>query len=104
MKEALEQDVDLIEYGTKIETDLMSASKGSVADYISESAHLANLHTYVRMNLQLFYSCSTMDACDALLAEIQELLHVYQKDLSGVANEIRSLQVCLNYSKWGDYS
>ena len=50
MKEALEQDVDLIEYGTKIETDLMSASKGSVADYISESVHLANMHTYDRMN------------------------------------------------------
>lgn len=44
-----------------------------------------------------------MDACDALLAEIQELLHVYQKDLSGVANEIRSLQVCSNFSSWDDY-
>lgn len=31
--------------------------------------------------------------CDALLAEMQDLLHTYQKDLSGVANEIRSLQV-----------
>ena len=28
----------------KIEDDLMAASKGSVADYIAESANLANLH------------------------------------------------------------
>lgn len=33
--------------------------------------------------------------CDDLLAQIQDLLHVYQKDLSGVANEIRTLQVIL---------
>lgn len=44
-------------------------------------------------SLVLSNSSSTMDACDALLAEIQDLLHVYQKDLSGVANEIRTLQV-----------
>lgn len=31
--------------------------------------------------------------CDTLLAQMQELLHIYQHDLSGVANEIRSLQV-----------
>ena len=33
-----------MEYGKKIEDDLMMASKGSVADYIAESANLANLH------------------------------------------------------------
>lgn len=33
--------------------------------------------------------------CDDLLAQIQDLLHMYQKDLSGVANEIRTLQVLL---------
>ena len=33
--------------------------------------------------------------CDDLLAQTQDLLHVYQKDLSGVANEIRILQVSL---------
>lgn len=36
--------MDLVEYGRKIEDDLMAASKGSVADYIAESANLANLH------------------------------------------------------------
>lgn len=45
-------------------------------------------------------SPSTMDACDALLAEIQDLLHVYQKDLSGVANEIRTLQVRREMVDW----
>lgn len=44
MKEALEKDVDLVEYGQKIESDLMAAAKGSVADYIAESTHLATLH------------------------------------------------------------
>ena len=34
-----------------------------------------------------------IDLCDSILLQIQDLLHVYQKDLSGVANEIRSLQV-----------
>ena len=34
-----------------------------------------------------------MNSCDGLLAQMQELLHLYQKDLSGVANEIRTLQV-----------
>lgn len=38
-----------------------------------------------------------MNTCDALLVQMQELLHLYQKDLSGVANEIRTLQVDL----WG---
>ncbi|KAK8797951.1 vacuolar protein sorting-associated protein [Blastocystis sp. subtype 4] len=79
VKEALEKDVDLVEYGRKIEDDLMAASKGSVADYIAESANLANLH-------------KDIDLCDSILLQIQDLLHVYQKDLSGVANEIRSLQ------------
>lgn len=37
--------------------------------------------------------CREIDTCDALLAQMQELLHTYQHDLSGVANEIRSLQV-----------
>ena len=44
MKEALEKDVDLVEYGQKIENDLMTAATGSVADYIAESTHLATLH------------------------------------------------------------
>lgn len=44
MKEALEKDVDLVEYGQIIENDLMTAAKGSVADYIAESTHLATLH------------------------------------------------------------
>ncbi|KAK8826557.1 hypothetical protein WA538_006018 [Blastocystis sp. DL] len=79
VKEALEKDVDLVEYGQKIENDLMTAAKGSVADYIAESTHLATLH-------------KSIDMCDDLLAQIQDLLHVYQKDLSGVANEIRILQ------------
>ena len=34
-----------------------------------------------------------IDLCASLLAQMQELLHTYQHDLSGVANEIRSLQV-----------
>ena len=34
-----------------------------------------------------------IDLCDSILSQIQDLLHLYQKDLSGVANEIRSLQV-----------
>ena len=34
-----------------------------------------------------------IDLCDSLLDQMQELLHTYQHDLSGVANEIRSLQV-----------
>ena len=37
--------------------------------------------------------CREIDMCDSLLAQMQELLHTYQHDLSGVANEIRSLQV-----------
>ena len=47
------------------------------------------------ISIQLSYSviCREIDTCDALLAQMQELLHTYQHDLSGVANEIRSLQV-----------
>ena len=78
-KEALENGVDLVEYEQRIETDLTAASKASVDDYIANSKHLAKLHKEI-------------DLCDNLLEQIQEMLHTYQGDLSGVANEIRNLQ------------
>ncbi|OAO15946.1 vacuolar protein sorting-associated protein [Blastocystis sp. ATCC 50177/Nand II] len=79
VKEALEKGVDLVEYEKKVEEDLASASASSIDDYLAASKHFAELH-------------KDMNSCDGLLAQMQELLHLYQKDLSGVANEIRTLQ------------
>lgn len=90
MKEALDQGVDLVEYEQKIENDLSEASKGSVNDYISESTHLAQLHKSIK---HLYFIYREIDTCDLLLSQMQDLLHMYQHNLSGVANEIRSLQV-----------
>ena len=59
-------------------------------DYISESTHLAQLH---KSYLHEIFMNREITTCDTLLAQMQELLHMYQHNLSGVANEIRSLQV-----------
>lgn len=84
--------MDLVEYEQRIETDLTVASKASVDDYIANSKHLAKLHKLV---FRWIFSSREIDLCDNLLEQIQEMLHTYQGDLSGVANEIRNLQVVL---------
>ena len=85
MKEALEKDVDLVEYGQKIENDLRCGL------YRREHAPCNS----PQVISAVFVHGRSIDMCDDLLAQIQDLLHVYQKDLSGVANEIRILQVSL---------
>lgn len=84
--------MDLVEYEQKIMSDLTAASKASVADYIAESVHFAKLHKWI---LLWILSGREINDCDALLEQIQTLLHTYQGSLTGVANEIRNLQVKL---------
>ena len=82
--------MDLVEYEQKIVSDLTAASKASVADYIAESVHLAKLHKWILMRI---LRAREINDCDSLLDQIQTLLHTYQSSLTGVANEIRNLQV-----------
>lgn len=84
--------MDLVEYEQKIVSDLTAASKASVADYIAESVHFAQLHKWI---LLWILRGREINDCDALLEQIQTLLHTYQSSLTGVANEIRNLQVVL---------
>ena len=53
----------------------------------------STLPNYISLLCELEITSRDMNSCDGLLAQMQELLHLYQKDLSGVANEIRTLQV-----------
>ena len=57
---------------------------------MTTSRRASNTLSYTSISSALHFTNRDMNACD-------ELLHLYQKDLSGVANEIRTLQVDL----WG---
>ena len=67
------------------------------APLMTTSRRASNTLSYTSISSALHFTNRDMNACDALLVQMQELLHLYQKDLSGVANEIRTLQVDL----WG---
>ena len=64
---------------------------------MTTSRRASNTLSYTSISSALHFTNRDMNTCDALLVQMQELLHLYQKDLSGVANEIRTLQVDL----WG---
>ncbi|KAK8807385.1 hypothetical protein WA158_004144 [Blastocystis sp. Blastoise] len=79
VRDALEKEVDLKAYGLRIDEELNDVSYQSVEDYLQESVHLAHLHSEIKVS-------------DNILAQMQELLHKFQKDLSEVSSEIRVLQ------------
>ena len=62
---------------------------------MTTSRRASNTLSYTSISFIMHFTNRDMNTCDALLVQMQELLHLYQKDLSGVANEIRTLQVDL---------
>ena len=65
------------------------------APLMTTSRRASNTLSYTSISFIMHFTTRDMNACVALLVQMQELLHLYQKDLSGVANEIRTLQVDL---------
>lgn len=79
IKEALSKGVDLRQYAQQIDAELRGAEAASVAQYVAKSADIVELHDQVQ-------------ACDNLLAKMQEMLLGFQADLGGISDEIRHLQ------------
>jgi len=79
VREALEGGLDLRDYSKQIEDELAAAEKASIADYISQSGNIAQLHNQV-------------SSCDSILARMENLLLSFQSDLGSISTEILSLQ------------
>lgn len=79
IKEALSKGVDLRQYAQQIDQELRAAEAASVAQYVAKSEDIVELHDQVQ-------------ACDNLLARMQEMLLGFQADLGGISDEIRHLQ------------
>jgi hypothetical protein len=76
---ALSKGVDLRQYSGQIERDLKKIENESVREYVGESGHVVELHEQIQ-------------ACDVVLARMQEMLLGFQADLGGISDEIRHLQ------------
>jgi len=79
IKEALSQGVDLRQYAQQMDRELRAAEAASVAQYVAKAEDIVELHDQVQ-------------ACDNLLARMQEMLLGFQADLGGISDEIRHLQ------------
>ena len=84
----------------QIEDELAAAEKASIADYISQSGNIAQLHNQVTIaknhprnsckleELAVFQ----VSSCDSILARMENLLLSFQSDLGSISTEILSLQ------------
>ena len=116
VREALEGGLDLRDYSKlvkllywhhsklslsrQIEDELAAAEKASIADYISQSGNIAQLHNQVTIaKNHLRNSCKLeelavfqVSSCDSILARMENLLLSFQSDLGSISTEILSLQ------------
>ncbi|CAM9642682.1 unnamed protein product [Phaeothamnion confervicola] len=79
VKQALLQGVDLRGYSADIEQELREVEMESVREYVHQSGKVLELH-------------NQLQACDAILARMQEMLLGFQADLGGISDEIKHLQ------------
>ncbi|KAF0695048.1 Aste57867_14106 [Aphanomyces stellatus] len=79
IKEALAKGVDLRQYAQQIDRELRDVEMESITQYVAKSADIVDLYNQVQ-------------ACDDILARMQEMLLGFQADLGGVSDEIRNLQ------------
>jgi hypothetical protein len=77
--DALAKGVDLREYSRQIDDELKQVEMESVREYVGESDNVVYLHNQIQ-------------ACDVVLARMQEMLLGFQADLGGISEEIRYLQ------------
>ncbi|CAK4089947.1 unnamed protein product [Aphanomyces euteiches] len=79
IKEALAKGVDLRQYAQQIDRELRDVEMESITQYVAKSADIVDLYNQVQ-------------ACDDILARMQEMLLGFQADLGGISDEIRNLQ------------
>ncbi|XP_048472593.1 vacuolar protein sorting-associated protein 52 homolog isoform X3 [Rhincodon typus] len=79
VKEALKTGVDLRHYSKQVETELQHIEHASIKDYIKESRNIASLHNQIT-------------ACDTILERMEQMLSMFQCDLSSISSEIQTLQ------------
>mmetsp|Transcript_8188 Transcript_8188/g.15453 ORF Transcript_8188/g.15453 Transcript_8188/m.15453 type:complete len:728 (+) Transcript_8188:155-2338(+) len=79
VQQALQRGVDLRKYGQELAAQLKEAETETVAQYIENSADVGELK-------------DQMEACDTVLARMQEMLLGFQADLGGISEEIKHLQ------------
>ncbi|GMH50721.1 hypothetical protein TrLO_g9568 [Triparma laevis f. longispina] len=76
---ALNENIDLTEYGITLDEKLTVAEGKAVEQYSAKGDDLEDLQ-------------SSIDDCDATLSNMQEMLLGFQADLGGISEEIKSLQ------------
>ncbi|OQS06163.1 vacuolar protein sorting-associated protein [Thraustotheca clavata] len=79
IKEALAKGVDLRQYAQQIDRELRDVEMESITQYVAKSSDIVDLYNQVQ-------------ACDDILARMQEMLLGFQADLGGISDEIRHLQ------------
>lgn len=79
VQQALQRGVDLKRYGAELERDLRAVEMESVMQYTDNSQEITDLH-------------GQMQACDSVLARMEEMLHGFQADLGEISAEIKHLQ------------
>ena len=106
VREALEGGLDLRDYSKlvdkicwshsnliflrQIEDELAAAEKASIADYISQSGNIAQLHNQVDtfIGKTQLTSGFKVSSCDSILARMENLLLSFQSDLGSISTEI----------------
>jgi hypothetical protein len=63
----------------QVEEELAAAEKASIADFISQSGKIAQLHNQV-------------SSCESILAQMDGLLLSFQSDLGSISSDILTLQ------------
>ena len=76
---ALDSGADLSAYADQVEKELKALVQDSIPDFVREAPETTALH-------------EDIEACDAVLANIEQILLEFQKDLGGISEEIRHLQ------------
>lgn len=83
----------------QVEAELGAAEQASIADYISQSGNIAQLHNQVaggekilKMNKTNIVRNAQVSSCDSILARMENLLLSFQTDLGSISTEILSLQ------------
>ncbi|XP_060706512.1 vacuolar protein sorting-associated protein 52 homolog isoform X2 [Hemiscyllium ocellatum] len=71
--------VDLRHYSKQVETELQHIEHASIKDYIKESQNISSLHNQIT-------------ACDTILERMEQMLSMFQSDLSSISSEIQTLQ------------
>ena len=79
VKDVLSRGVDLRTYAKGVDSELRAMEIRSISDYVAESDAIAGLFEQIV-------------SCEGVLGSMQSLLQGFQDKLSGISNEIRSLQ------------